>query len=156
MIFDRITIDPRLMGGVPTICGLRIPVATVVSMVADGMVVEICRILPDLSPEDVSESLWSPRRPCGNDNCRYAPRHDAAVGQYFLSAAYWCAGGGGLDVVHVRKLGLVASHDDIVLQAARDDDRILVSAESTSVRCWPPRVPRTVGGAHPPDHRSTS
>jgi uncharacterized protein (DUF433 family) len=33
--FNRITIDPRQMGGVPCIRGLRIPVATVVGMVAD-------------------------------------------------------------------------------------------------------------------------
>lgn len=58
MTFERITIDAGVMGGVPTIRGLRIPVATVVSMVADGMSVEdICRDLPDLSPEDVSEAL---------------------------------------------------------------------------------------------------
>jgi uncharacterized protein (DUF433 family) len=58
MSFDRITVDPDLMGGVPTVRGLRIPVATVVSMVADGMTVEeICTDLPDLTPEDVAEAL---------------------------------------------------------------------------------------------------
>jgi uncharacterized protein (DUF433 family) len=42
----------------PTIRGLRIPVATVVSMAADGMTVdEICADLPDLSPADVVEAL---------------------------------------------------------------------------------------------------
>ena len=34
---DRITVNPRQMGGVPCIRGLRIPVATVVGMIADGM-----------------------------------------------------------------------------------------------------------------------
>ena len=34
MKFARITVDPRQMGGVPCIRGLRIPVATVVGMVA--------------------------------------------------------------------------------------------------------------------------
>ena len=58
MTFDRITVDPHLMGGVPTVRGLRIPVATVVSMVADGMTVdEICRDLPDLTVEDIREAL---------------------------------------------------------------------------------------------------
>ncbi len=58
MTFDRITVDPDLMGGAPTIRGLRIPVATVVSMVADGMTVaQVCEDLPDVSPDDVSESL---------------------------------------------------------------------------------------------------
>ena len=56
--FERITVDPDLMGGMPTIRGLRIPVATVVAMVADGMTVaEIISELPDLTPEDVAEAL---------------------------------------------------------------------------------------------------
>jgi uncharacterized protein (DUF433 family) len=58
MSFTRISVDPDVMGGVPTIRGLRIPVATVVSMVADGMTAdEICADLPDLGPEDISEAL---------------------------------------------------------------------------------------------------
>lgn len=58
MTFDRITVDPDLMGGAPTIRGLRIPVATVVSMVADGMTAaEICDDLPDLGPDDVTQAL---------------------------------------------------------------------------------------------------
>lgn len=58
MQFDRITVDPQKMGGVPTIRGLRIPAATVVSMVADGMTAQqICSELPDLEPQDVAEAL---------------------------------------------------------------------------------------------------
>jgi len=58
MPFTRITVDPDLMGGVPTLRGLRIPVATVVAMVADGMSPEqILAELPDLEPEDVTEAL---------------------------------------------------------------------------------------------------
>ena len=58
MEFTRITVDPEVMAGVPTIRGMRIPVATVVLMVADGMSVEqICGDLPDLEPEDVAEAL---------------------------------------------------------------------------------------------------
>jgi uncharacterized protein (DUF433 family) len=37
MKFSLITVDSRRMGGVPCIRRLRIPVATVVGMVADGM-----------------------------------------------------------------------------------------------------------------------
>ena len=58
MAFERITIDPDVMGGMPTVRGLRIPVATVVAMVADGMTAaEIVDDLPDLSVEDVAEAL---------------------------------------------------------------------------------------------------
>lgn len=46
------------MGGQPCIRGLRVPVATVVAMVADGMSVdEIVNDLPYLEAEDVAESL---------------------------------------------------------------------------------------------------
>lgn len=58
MKFTRITVDPKQMGGVPCIRGLRVPVATVVSMVADGMTeAEILKAYPDLQAEDVQESL---------------------------------------------------------------------------------------------------
>lgn len=58
MIFERITIDPDVMGGQPTIRGLRMPVATVVAMVADGMTAdEVVAELPDLTHDDVSEAL---------------------------------------------------------------------------------------------------
>ncbi len=58
MQFTRITVDPAQMGGVPTVRGLRIPVATVVAMVADGMSPEeIVAELPDLEPEDIPEAL---------------------------------------------------------------------------------------------------
>ena len=46
------------MGGLPCIRGLRIPVATVVAMVADEMSAdEVVAELPDLTREDVSEAL---------------------------------------------------------------------------------------------------
>jgi uncharacterized protein (DUF433 family) len=58
MKFTRITVNPHQMGGVPCIRGLRIPVATVVSMVADGMTEEeILAAYPDLAPEDIHEAL---------------------------------------------------------------------------------------------------
>jgi uncharacterized protein (DUF433 family) len=60
MRFTRITVDPDLMGGVPTVRGLRIPVATVVAMVADGMSTEeIVAELPDLGPEDIPEAQYA-------------------------------------------------------------------------------------------------
>ena len=58
MKFTRITVNPKQMGGVPCIRGLRIPVATVVGMVADRMTeVEILEKYPDLEPGDVQEAL---------------------------------------------------------------------------------------------------
>jgi uncharacterized protein (DUF433 family) len=58
MKFTRITVDPRQMGGVPCLRGLRIPVATVVAMIADGMTeAEILAAYPDLAREDIVEAL---------------------------------------------------------------------------------------------------
>jgi len=58
MKFTRITVNSRQMGGVPCIRGLRIPVATVVGIVADGMAeTEILAAYPDLEREDIHEAL---------------------------------------------------------------------------------------------------
>lgn len=58
MKFTRITVEPDKMGGMPCIRGLRIPVATIVGMVAEGMTEEeILKAYPDLEPEDIREAL---------------------------------------------------------------------------------------------------
>ena len=58
MKFDRITVEAEKMSGLPCIRGLRIPVATIVAMVADGMPeAEILAAYPDLEPEDIREAL---------------------------------------------------------------------------------------------------
>lgn len=58
MKLTRISIDPGKMGGVPCMRGFRIPVATVVGMVAEGMADhEILRAYPDLEPDDIRQAL---------------------------------------------------------------------------------------------------
>jgi uncharacterized protein (DUF433 family) len=58
MKYERITVNPNQMGGMPCIRGLRIPVATVVGMVADGMTnQEIIKAYPDLEEKDIQEAL---------------------------------------------------------------------------------------------------
>jgi uncharacterized protein (DUF433 family) len=58
MKFTRITVKPDQMGGVPCIRGLRIPVATVVGMLAEGMDQKyILTAYPDLEAEDIQEAL---------------------------------------------------------------------------------------------------
>ena len=54
--FTRITVDPNQMGGLPCIRSLRIPVATVVAMVGEGMA-EALSAYPDLEVEDMREAL---------------------------------------------------------------------------------------------------
>ncbi len=58
MLFPRITVEHDKMGGVPSIRGLRIPVATIVGMFANGMELkEILSEYPDLEKDDVFEAL---------------------------------------------------------------------------------------------------
>ena len=58
MTFQRITIKSEQMDGLPCIRGLRIPVTTVVDMVASGMTTgQILEAYPDLEIEDVHEAL---------------------------------------------------------------------------------------------------
>ena len=58
MRFVRITVRADQMGGEPCMRGFRIPVATVVGMVAQGMSCqEILDLYPDLTAEDVVEAL---------------------------------------------------------------------------------------------------
>jgi uncharacterized protein (DUF433 family) len=58
MNFTRVTVNPGQMGGVPCIRGLRIPVATVVGMVAEGLSnTDILAAYPDLEREDIREAL---------------------------------------------------------------------------------------------------
>lgn len=58
MSFPRITLDPDQMDGLPCIRGLRIPVATVVDMVASGMTnAEILELYPDLEEADIYQAL---------------------------------------------------------------------------------------------------
>jgi uncharacterized protein (DUF433 family) len=57
MKFTRITVDPHQMEGLPCIRSLRIPVATVVGMLAEGMTAEeVLQALPDLELADIIEA----------------------------------------------------------------------------------------------------
>ena len=56
--FDRITQTPEILAGRATVRGLRISVAHVVNLVANGMTpAQIVEELPDLQEEDVLQAL---------------------------------------------------------------------------------------------------
>jgi uncharacterized protein (DUF433 family) len=58
MTYQRISTDPAQMAGQPCIRGLRIPVATILAMLADGMGAdEILDAYPDLEAADIREAL---------------------------------------------------------------------------------------------------
>ena len=57
-MLDRITFDPRIMGGRACVRGMRITVSHIVNLVANGMSVEqIMNEHPDLEAEDVRQAL---------------------------------------------------------------------------------------------------
>ncbi len=58
MQFDRITLDPAVMGGKPCIRGLRYPVESVLEWLASGMTPEeILADYEDLEREDILAAL---------------------------------------------------------------------------------------------------
>ena len=58
MAFTRITSNPNYMGGVPCVRNLRIPVATIVNLVAEGETTpSILGLYPDLEAADIREAL---------------------------------------------------------------------------------------------------
>lgn len=57
-MFERITVDPQIMGGRACIRGMRIPVAVIVSQIAHGATCEeILQGFPDLEHGDIRQAL---------------------------------------------------------------------------------------------------
>ena len=58
MKFDRITFDPKIMGGRACIRGMRIPVSVIVGQIAHGATTEeVLEDYPDLEPADIRQAL---------------------------------------------------------------------------------------------------
>ncbi len=58
MRFERITVDPKVCAGKPTIRGLRFPVSRLLGLLAAGETREsILKAYPYLEPEDIQEAL---------------------------------------------------------------------------------------------------
>jgi uncharacterized protein (DUF433 family) len=56
--FDRITLNPAVMGGKPCIRGMRVTAGMIVGMVASGHSFEdILKLYPYLDEEDIRQSL---------------------------------------------------------------------------------------------------
>ncbi len=55
---DRISIDPEVCGGQPTIRGLRIPVSVVLKMLASGHTVQdVLDAYPELEENDIQQGM---------------------------------------------------------------------------------------------------
>jgi uncharacterized protein (DUF433 family) len=58
MATDRITVDPRVMGGKPCIRGMRVTVGMIVGMLAEGHAsAEILELYPYLEADDIAQAL---------------------------------------------------------------------------------------------------
>ena len=56
--FDRITVDPNIMGGRPCIRGMRIQVSLILNLVANGMTMEeIIEAYHSIESKDISQCL---------------------------------------------------------------------------------------------------
>jgi uncharacterized protein (DUF433 family) len=67
VLFDRITLEPGVIGGRACIRGMRTTVSLVVNLVANGMSTEdIVREYPDLQADDVHQALQYASAP-GNE-----------------------------------------------------------------------------------------
>jgi uncharacterized protein (DUF433 family) len=57
-MFDRITFDPKIMGGRACVRGMRIPVSVIMGQLAHGATeAEILADYPDLEPEDIKQAM---------------------------------------------------------------------------------------------------
>jgi len=57
-MFERITFDPKILGGRACVRGMRIPVSVIVGQIAHGATTEdVLREYPDLEREDVNQAL---------------------------------------------------------------------------------------------------
>ena len=131
MSFDRITINADQMGGMPCIRGMRIPVATVVGMVADGMETpEILSSFPDLEREDISQALRYaaeavaerelPLRPGAGDSSSTSASRSTSSRSWPEPATPWS----------ISATWHATSEDRAVLDLARTERRVLLSVDA--------------------------
>jgi uncharacterized protein (DUF433 family) len=100
--FERITIDPERMGGLPAIRDTRVTVSMILGQLAAGRTTEaVLEDYPYLERDDILAAL------------EYAALRDA-----------------GYDAVHVTDFGLLHGSDDEIFDRALADERTVITADS--------------------------
>jgi len=139
---DRITVDPKVLGGKPCIRGMRISVALIHNLLANGMAPEeILEAYPYLEPEDIRQAL------------RYAALvgRRAGAGPARGMTLKFLADMGispltvqglrdqGYDALHLHEEGLERLPDEEILEKAHREGRILLThdLDFSLMRPWP-------------------
>jgi uncharacterized protein (DUF433 family)/predicted nuclease of predicted toxin-antitoxin system len=116
--FDRISVDPAQMDGLPCVRRLRIPVATVLRLLAGGRSEsEILFEYPDLEKEDIRE--------CLRFAAASAMERELPLPPYLAELLKQA----GHDAIHVRAYGMQAAPDTEILNRTRRGT-VLVSADT--------------------------
>src|SRR4051812_31092211 len=134
-MFDRITFESAVMGGRACIRGMRITVALVVNLVANGMSTDdIIREYPDLGVEDIRQApvcvgAGKRRDRIVQDTCRVRFLADMGVSVATVEALRAT----NHDAVHLRDEGLIRLPDvQIVAKAVRGEQDLSLRSTWTS------------------------
>jgi len=131
---ERITFDPAIMGGRACIRGMRVTVALLINLVANGMTsAEIMDAYPYLEREDIRQALQYAAWLAKEQVHRTSPFLSSCAGMRFLldmgilPKIMIALRQGGHDAIHLLDQQLHKLPDPAMLEKARHENRILLT-----------------------------